>query len=272
MSRGRGDAVGALGKQDHQQASRAAGRGLRPPVDAAAGGGAPGVDASAVRAGRPGGHPGLGGASRILVIDDDLGKSGARAEHRAGFQRLVAEISLGHVGLMLGTEMSRLARSGKDWHQLLELSALGGALLADTDGVYDPATCRRADPPAQRTPPPGIGPATVGGPDRGTPRARVVLADLAARLGGTTGTVRKWLAEDTSQLRTGNAPRAMATWRNLTIGALRTAGVRNIAADLRRNAHDPHHPSHSLTSIDHEPYVTRLRRSPAARRSAYRSG
>ncbi len=78
-------------------------------------------------------------ASRVLVIDDDLGKSGARSEHRAGFQRLVAEISLGHVGLVLGTEMSRLARSGKDWYQLLELSALGGALLADTDGVYDPS-------------------------------------------------------------------------------------------------------------------------------------
>ncbi|MGW0828433.1 recombinase family protein [Streptomyces sp. NPDC002845] len=78
-------------------------------------------------------------ASRVLVIDDDLGKSGARAEHRTGFQRLVAEISLGHVGLVLGTEMSRLARSGKDWYQLLELSALGGALLADTDGVYDPS-------------------------------------------------------------------------------------------------------------------------------------
>ncbi|MDG5809161.1 MULTISPECIES: recombinase family protein [Streptomyces] len=67
----------------------------------------------------------------MLVIDDDLGKSGARSEHREGFQRLVAEISLGHVGLALGTEMSRLARSGRDWYQLLELSALGGALLAD---------------------------------------------------------------------------------------------------------------------------------------------
>src|SRR5512133_4306327 len=77
-------------------------------------------------------------ASRVLLIDDDLGKSGSSAEHRVGFQRLVAEISLGHVGLVLGTEMSRLARSGKDWYQLLELCALGGSLLADTDGVYDP--------------------------------------------------------------------------------------------------------------------------------------
>lgn len=73
-----------------------------------------------------------------MLIDDDLGKSGSSAEHRVGFQRLVAEISLGHVGLVLGTEMSRLARSGKDWYQLLELCALGGSLLADADGVDDP--------------------------------------------------------------------------------------------------------------------------------------
>ena len=77
-------------------------------------------------------------ACRVVLIDDDLGKSGSSAEHRVGFQRLVAEISLGHVGLVLGTEMSRLARSGKDWYQLLELCALGGSLLADADGVYDP--------------------------------------------------------------------------------------------------------------------------------------
>lgn len=77
-------------------------------------------------------------AARVVVIDDDLGKSGASAVDRAGLQRLVTEISLGHVGLVLGSEMSRLARSGKDWYQLLELCALSGALLADIDGVYDP--------------------------------------------------------------------------------------------------------------------------------------
>lgn len=76
---------------------------------------------------------------RVLVIDDDLGLSGTDAAHRAGFQRLLAELSLGHVGLVLGTEMSRLARSCKDWYQLLEVCALFGALLADQDGVYDPA-------------------------------------------------------------------------------------------------------------------------------------
>jgi DNA invertase Pin-like site-specific DNA recombinase len=76
---------------------------------------------------------------RILVIDDDLGLSGSTAVNRIGFQRLLAEVSLDHVGLVLGIEMSRLARSCKDWHQLLELCALFGALLADQDGLYDPS-------------------------------------------------------------------------------------------------------------------------------------
>ncbi|WP_372404421.1 recombinase family protein [Streptomyces luteireticuli] len=78
-------------------------------------------------------------ADRVLVIDDDQGMSGASAVARTGFQRLVTEIGLDHVGLVLGIEMSRLARSGKDWYQLIELCALSGAVLADTDGVYDPA-------------------------------------------------------------------------------------------------------------------------------------
>ena len=76
--------------------------------------------------------------SRVLVIDEDLGKSGVSAAGRVGFQRLVTELTMGHVGLVLGIEMSRLARSGADWYQLLELCALAGALLADADGVYDP--------------------------------------------------------------------------------------------------------------------------------------
>jgi DNA invertase Pin-like site-specific DNA recombinase len=78
-------------------------------------------------------------AERVLVIDDDLGKSGASTDGRVGFQRLVTEVSLGHVGLILGIEMSRLARSCADWYQLLELCALFGTLIADIDGVYDPA-------------------------------------------------------------------------------------------------------------------------------------
>jgi DNA invertase Pin-like site-specific DNA recombinase len=75
---------------------------------------------------------------RVLVIDEDQGKSGSTADHRLGFQRLLAEVGLDHVGLILGTEMSRLARSCKDWHQLLELCALFRTLLGDQDGLYDP--------------------------------------------------------------------------------------------------------------------------------------
>lgn len=78
-------------------------------------------------------------ADRVVVIDDDLGKSGAHAEGRIGFQRLVSEVSLDHVGLILGIEISRLARSCKDWHQLLEICALFRTLIADSDGIYDPA-------------------------------------------------------------------------------------------------------------------------------------
>src|SRR5947209_16356811 len=76
---------------------------------------------------------------RVLVIDDDLGKSGTSAQGRLGFQRLVSEVSLDHVGMIFGVEMSRLARSNKDWHQLLELCALFHTLIADLDGIYDPA-------------------------------------------------------------------------------------------------------------------------------------
>lgn len=75
---------------------------------------------------------------RVLVIDDDQGKSGRHSTHRAGFQRLVTEVSLNHVGLILGIEMSRLARSNRDWHHLLEVCALFQTLIADADGVYDP--------------------------------------------------------------------------------------------------------------------------------------
>ena len=77
-------------------------------------------------------------ASRVMVIDEDLGRSAANAAERPGFARLVAELTMGHVGLVLGLEMSRLARAGQDWHQLIELCSLAGALLADADGVYDP--------------------------------------------------------------------------------------------------------------------------------------
>jgi len=77
-------------------------------------------------------------ADRVLIIDDDQGHSGSTAEGRVGFQRLLAEVSLDHVGLVLGIEMSRLARSCRDWHQLLEVCAIFGTLLADHDGLYEP--------------------------------------------------------------------------------------------------------------------------------------
>ena len=76
--------------------------------------------------------------SQVTVIDDDLGVSAATADSRKGFARLVAEVTMGRVGVVLGIEMSRLARTGRDWHQLLELCCLSGVLLADPDGVYDP--------------------------------------------------------------------------------------------------------------------------------------
>jgi DNA invertase Pin-like site-specific DNA recombinase len=76
---------------------------------------------------------------RILVVDDDQGRSGATADGRPGFQRLVAEVGLDHVGLILGVEMSRLARSCRDWHQLLEVCAIFGTLICDLDGIYDPS-------------------------------------------------------------------------------------------------------------------------------------
>jgi DNA invertase Pin-like site-specific DNA recombinase len=77
---------------------------------------------------------------KILVIDDDLGRSGSNAEGRPGFQRLVAEVGLDRVGMVLGIEMSRLARSCRDWYQLLEVCALFRTLIADADGIYDPTS------------------------------------------------------------------------------------------------------------------------------------
>jgi DNA invertase Pin-like site-specific DNA recombinase len=77
---------------------------------------------------------------RLVVVDEDQGHSGATAAGRAGFQTLVAEVGLGHVGLVMGLEVSRLARNNSDWHRLLELCALTSTLILDEDGVYDPAT------------------------------------------------------------------------------------------------------------------------------------
>jgi DNA invertase Pin-like site-specific DNA recombinase len=76
---------------------------------------------------------------QIIVIDEDLGLSGATATDRNGFQRLVAEVGLGRVGVVMGLEVSRLARSSTDWHRLLEICALADTLILDEDGIYDPS-------------------------------------------------------------------------------------------------------------------------------------
>ena len=75
---------------------------------------------------------------RVEVIDDDLGKSGAEAHQRYGFQRLIAEVGLGHAGLVLSYDASRLARNNSDWHQLLQLCSMFSVLIADAERLYDP--------------------------------------------------------------------------------------------------------------------------------------
>jgi len=82
----------------------------------------------------------LGWASEsIIVIDGDLGQSGASAVDRKGFQKLVADVGMGRAGIVLGLEVSRLARNSADWHRLLEICALSDTLILDEDGIYDPA-------------------------------------------------------------------------------------------------------------------------------------
>ncbi len=76
---------------------------------------------------------------QVVVIDSDLGHSGASAVDREGFQRLVSEVGLGRAGIVMGLEVSRLARNSADWHRLLEICALADTLILDEDGVYDPA-------------------------------------------------------------------------------------------------------------------------------------
>ena len=78
-------------------------------------------------------------AESVLVVDEDTGLSGRWAHARIGFRELAAEVGLGHVGVILALEVSRLARSSADWHQLLDLCALTGTLIADADGIYSPA-------------------------------------------------------------------------------------------------------------------------------------
>jgi DNA invertase Pin-like site-specific DNA recombinase len=79
------------------------------------------------------------GPGQVQVVDADLGLSGALAANREGFQELVAQVALGRVGLILGLEASRLARSNSDWYQLLDLCGMTDTLIADGDGIYDPS-------------------------------------------------------------------------------------------------------------------------------------
>lgn len=76
---------------------------------------------------------------RVIVIDSDLGQSGAHAIDRSGFQQLVAEVGMGRAGIVMGLEVSRLARNSTDWHRLLEICALSQTLILDEDGIYDPS-------------------------------------------------------------------------------------------------------------------------------------
>jgi len=78
-------------------------------------------------------------SEQIVVIDTDQGQSGASSVDREGFQRLVADVGLGKAGIVLGLEVSRLARNNADWHRLLEICALSRTLICDEDGLYDPA-------------------------------------------------------------------------------------------------------------------------------------
>src|SRR6266478_9893855 len=77
---------------------------------------------------------------QIIVIDTDQGESGASAAWREGFQRLVSDVGMGHAGIVMGLEVSRLARNNADWQRLLEICALADTLILDEDGVYDPTT------------------------------------------------------------------------------------------------------------------------------------
>jgi DNA invertase Pin-like site-specific DNA recombinase len=78
-------------------------------------------------------------AERVRVIDRDLGKSGSTAAARDGFQELVSEVALAKAGIVMGLEVSRLARNSADWHRLIELCALTATLILDEDGIYDPS-------------------------------------------------------------------------------------------------------------------------------------
>jgi DNA invertase Pin-like site-specific DNA recombinase len=76
---------------------------------------------------------------QVIIIDDDLGLSGSTTDKRSGFARLTSEVALANVGIVLGLEVSRLARNNADWYRLLELCGVTDTLIGDSDGVYHPA-------------------------------------------------------------------------------------------------------------------------------------
>src|SRR5215472_4815591 len=76
---------------------------------------------------------------QVVIIDEDLGLSGSGADRRSGFARLTSEVAMAHVGIVLGLEVSRLARNNADWYRLLELCGITDTLIGDGDGVYHPA-------------------------------------------------------------------------------------------------------------------------------------
>ena len=80
-----------------------------------------------------------GQRDQVVIIDEDLGLSGSSTDKRSGFARLTSEVALGHVGIVLGLEVSRLARNNADWYRLLELCGITDTLIGDNDGVYHPA-------------------------------------------------------------------------------------------------------------------------------------
>ena len=76
---------------------------------------------------------------QVTVVDDDQAQTAASVTRRGGFQTLVSEVGMGRAGIVMGLEVSRLARNNADWHRLLEICALTDTLVLDEDGIYDPA-------------------------------------------------------------------------------------------------------------------------------------
>jgi len=125
----------------------------------------------------------------VTVIDEDLGKSGASAAGRVGFQRLVATVGLGQAGAIFGSEVSRLARNNRDWYQLLDLCGLLNTLIIDTEGIYDPRQDRAVID-------------VVRDLARSLPDGEI--ARILNRLGYQTGQQNSWTAARVASLRYGH--------------------------------------------------------------------